>query len=195
MIKKIISAILIVIFVSVIPAEAALLDYQASNPDIKICAKEVELKSRLKNYYSAYYVSIENKSNKTLKIVEGEFEGGKNGGDAYFEIRKNADNLLKERVHKWEDWGVWTFGGAWALAFVIAPFEWYHAVFQNRRAKEESLAYCQDNFFQTTFYPNEKMEKLVLFPIEKSFYLRLTLKDIYTGKVYTVTKDSADESY
>ncbi|MEI8377856.1 MAG: hypothetical protein WCF95_04875 [bacterium] len=192
---KIISLILIVISLATMPTQAALLNYQDRNPDIKIYAKEVELKSQLKNYYSAYYVSIENKSPKALKIIEGEFEGGKNGGDAYMETRKDADKLLKKRVHKWEDWGVWTFGWAWALAFIIAPFEWYHAVFKNRRAKDESLAYCQDNFFNTTFYPDEKMEKLVLFPIEKPFYLRLTLKDIVSKKIYVITKDGADESF
>lgn len=195
MTKKLISIVLIFIFVSAIPAQAALLNYQNSNPNIKIYAKEVELKSQLKNYYSAYYVSIENQSPKTLKILEGQFEGGKNGGEAYIETRKDADDLLKKRVHKWEDWGMWTFGGAWALAFVIAPFEWYATVFKNRRAKEESLIYCEDNFFKTTFYPNEKMEKLVLFPIEKSFYLRLVMKDVYSGKVYTITKENADEAW
>lgn len=193
--NKIISLILVLIYLATMPAQAALLNYQDRNPNIKIYAKEVELQSQLKKYYSAYYVSIENKSSQTLKILDGQFEGGKNGGDAYLETRKDADKILKERVHKWEDWGLWTFGFAWALAYVIAPFEWYHAVFKNRRAKEESLAYCQDNFFNTTFYPDEKMEKLVLFPIEKSFYLRLTLKDIYTNRVYTITKDSADESF
>lgn len=192
---KLISLILILISLATMPAQAALLNYQEHNPSVKIYAKEVELKSLLKNYYSAYYVSIENNSPKALKFLDGEFEGGKNGGEAYMETRKDADQLLQKRVHKWENWGVWTFGGAWALAFIVAPFEWYINVFKNRRAKEESLLYCQDNFFQTTFYPDEKIEKLVLFPIEKSFYLRLTLKDINSDRIYTITKESADESF
>lgn len=192
---KIISLVLILVFFTAMPVQASLLNYQENNPNIKIYAKELELKSQLKNYYSAYYVSIENNSPKALKILDGEFEGGKSGGEAYLESRKDADKLLQKRVHKWEDWGMWTFGGAWALAFIIAPFEWYHAVFKNRRAKEESLIYCQDNFFNTTFYPNEKTEKLVLFPIEKPFYLRLVLKDINSGKIYTITKESADETF
>ena len=177
------------------PVQAALLDYQDSNPNIKIYAKEIELKSFLKDSYSAYYVSVENKSSKAFKILGGQFEGGKNGGDAYLEIRQDADKILKNRVHKWENWGVWTFGWAWALTFIIAPFEWYHAVFKNRRAKEESLEYCQDNFFNTTFYPDEKIEKLVLFSIEKPFYLRLTLQDTSSDKIYTIIKDNADESW
>jgi len=192
---KIISVLLIFIFTSVMPAQAALLNYQDSNPNIKIYAKELELKSQLKKYYSAYYVSLENESNQALKILDGEFEGGKSGGEAYMETRRDADQLLRNRVHKWEDWGMWTFGLAWALAYIVAPIEWYHAIFKNRRSKEESLIYCQDNFFKTTFYPNEKMEKLVLFPIEKPFYLRLTLKDIHSGGIYTITKESADESF
>lgn len=192
---KILSLILILIYFTTMPVQAELFNYQDSNPNIKIYATEVELKSQLKDYYSAYYVSIENKSPKALKIIEGEFEGGKNGGDAYLEIRKDADKLLKDRVHKWEDLGAWTFGGAWALAFIIAPVEWYKTVFKNRRTKEESLIYCQDIFFNTTFYPDEKMEKLVLFPIEKPFYLRLTLKDIHSNRIYVITKDGADESF
>lgn len=192
---KIIALILIVISFVTMPVQAALVDFQGSNPNIKIYAKEIELKSQLKNYYSAYYVSIENKSSKSLRIVEGQFEGGKNGGDAYLEIRKDADKILKDRVNKWEDWGMWTFGGAWALAFIIAPFEWYHTVSKNRKAKKESLDFCQDNFFNTIFYPDEKMEKLILFPIEKTFYLRMALKDVYTERIYTIVKDGADVSW
>jgi hypothetical protein len=193
--KKIISLILSIILFATMPVYAALTDYQDSNPKIKIYAKEIELKSVLKDNYSAYYVSIENQSSKALKIIEGEFEGGKNGGDAYLEIRKDADKILKNRVHKWEDWGVWTFGWAWALAFVIAPFEWHKVVSQNRKSKLESIEYCQDNFFKTTFYPDEKMEKLVLFPIEKPFYLRLVLQDTLSGNIYTITKENADEAW
>jgi len=192
MIKFFICEILIFTFVSFLPVQAGLLDYQPPTPDIKIIAKEIELKSQFKNSYSAYHVSIENKSPKALKILDGQFEGGINGGDAYLESRKNADDVLEQRVHKWEDWGLWTLGSAWVLAFLIAPFEWYSIVFKNRRMKDESLLYCQDNFFKTTFYPDEKIEKLVLFPIEKPFYLRLTFRDEYSGKIYVITKERAD---
>lgn len=195
MTKKIFSILLVFIITSIMPAQAGFLRHQNSDPEIKIYAKEIELKSQLRKYYSAYQVTIENKSPMALKIVEGQFDGGINGEEAYMESRKDADALLKNRVHKWEDWGVWTLGGAWALAFIIAPIEWYSTVFKNRRVKDESLKYCQDNFFNTVFYPNEKIEKLVLFPIEKSFYLRLTLRDTSSGQIYVITKDSADECW
>lgn len=189
--KKISIWVLILFFCFSMPA-MAFLDYQQDEPEIKICAKEIELKSKLKNRYSAYEVTVENKSDMILKLVDGSFEGGLTGDDAYLEIRKNADELLKKRVQAWENWGVWTLGGAWALAVLISPFEWYYNVFTNRRIKEESLKYAQTIFFRSNFYPGEKIEKLALFPIDKNFYLRLTFQDVDTGQIYTVTKENAD---
>lgn len=169
-------------------------NYSKSNPDLFIYVKEIDLKSQLRNYFVAFDVEIENTSGRILKIVDAQFENGKNGGDAYFEARKDADEIARKRVHKWEDWGVWTLGGAWALSFLIVPFEWYAQVYKNRRMKDESLIFCQEKFFNTDFYPNEIIQKLVLFPIDKKFYMRIVVKDYYTNKLYTITKEGADES-
>lgn len=185
--RKILSSFLILICVITMPAEV-LAGFVTDEPEIKICAKEIELKSKLKNRYSAYYVTVENKSDMVLKLVEGQFEGGESGGDAYVNMRKDADEVLKKRVHAWEDWGVWTLGGAWALAFLISPFEWYHTVFTNRRMNDESVLYSQNLFFKSSFYPGEIMERYVLFPVAKKFYLRLVFRDEKTGQIYTVTK-------
>ena len=193
--KKLISLLLIILITSTMPAMAFVSYDNDDEPNIYIYAKEIDLKSQLRKHFSAYEVTIENKSGRVLRLVDGSFEGGKNGGDAYFEIRKNADAQLKKRVHAWEDWGLWTLGGAWALAVVISPFEWYYNVFTNRRVKEESLQYSQENFFQSDFYPGEKFEKLVLFPIDKNFYLRLSFQDKRSGEVYTIIKDKADIVY
>ena len=192
--KKSIVFFLISICFFTMPA-GAIAGYLQNEPEVKIYAKEIELKSKLKERYSAYLVTVENKSDMVLKLVDGQFEGGEEGGEAYVNTRKNADELLKKRVHKWENWGMWTLGGAWALAFAVAPFEWYYNVFTNRRMKDESIKYSEIIFFHSAFYPGEKMEKYVLFPIMKPFYLRLVFKDEETGEIYTVTKETADISY
>lgn len=192
--KKFLVFISVFVYFCTMPVQAWA-GYISDEPEIKIYAEEMELKSQLKKRYSAYYVTIENKSDMPLKLVDGQFEGGQDGGDAYVATRKNADELLKKRVHKWEDWGLWTLGGAWALAVVIAPFEWYYNVFTNRRMKDESLKYSEIIFFNSTFYPGEKMDRCILFPIMKPFYLRLVFRDENTGEIYTITKESADKSY
>lgn len=192
--KKFFVLALILIFCSQMPA-MAFISYEKDEPNIKIYVKELELKSKLRNRYSAYEVTVENKSDMVLKLVDGNFQGCLTGDDAYLEIRKNADEILKKRVHAWEDWGIWTLGGAWALAFAISPFEWYYNVFTNRRIKDESLKYCETIFFQSDFYPGEKIEKLVLFPIDKTFYLRLTFLNKDTGEIHTFTKDEPDEGF
>lgn len=192
--KKISAFFLVLIYFFIMPAEV-FAGYLENEPEIKICAKEIELKSKLKNRYSAYYVTVENKSDTVLKLVDGQFEGGEEGGDAYVNMRKNADEILKKRVHAWESWGVWTLGGAWALAVIISPFEWYYNVFTNRRIKDESIKYSQIIFFHSAFYPGEKMEKYVLFPVDKPFYIRLVFRDEETGEVYTVTKDDTEMNY
>ncbi len=186
--KKISAILLILVCFCLMPVEA-FAGYLENEPEIKISAKGVELKSKLKNRYAAYYVTVENKSDKVLKLIDGQFEGGEEGGEAYVNTRKNADELLKKRVHAWEDWGVWTLGGAWALAVVISPFEWYYNVFTNRRMKDESIKYSEIIFFHSKFYPGEKIEKYVLFPVTKPFYLRLVFRDEQTGRIYTVTKN------
>lgn len=185
--KKILSLFLILICFCSTPA-AVFAGYLDNEPEIKISVKEIELKSKLKDRYSAYYVTVENKSDKVLKLVDGQFEGCEEGSDAYVNMRKDADELLKKRVHAWEDWGVWTLGGAWALAVVISPFEWYYNVFTNRRIQDESIKYSEIIFFHSAFYPGEKMERYVLFPVAKPFYLRLVFRDEQTGRIYTVTK-------
>lgn len=195
--KKFTSILLIFIFLWITTTGGesfAITNYAEFNPSLDIYVKEIELKSQLRNYFVAFDVEIENTSGRTLKIIDVQFEHGKNGGDAYFEVRKDADEIVRKRVHKWEDWGLWTLGGAWALSFLIVPFEWYAQVFKNRRMKDESLIFCQEKFFGTDFYPNEKIQKLVLFPIDKKFYMRFVVKDYYTDKIYTITKEGADES-
>lgn len=192
--KKIFAFVLVSIYFFSVPLQA-FAGYLEEEPEIKIYAEEIQLKSKLRNRYSAYYVTVENKSDMVLKLVDGQFEGGEEGGEAYVNTRKNADELLKKRVHKWENWGLWTLGGAWALAFLISPFEWYYNVFTNRRMKDESIKYSEIIFFHSAFYPNEKMEKYVLFPIMKPFYMRLVFRDESTGEIYTVTKECADKSY
>lgn len=192
--KKIAVVFLISVCFCIMPARV-FAGYLENEPEIKIYAKEIDLKSKLKNRYSAYYVTVENKSDMVLKLVDGQFEGGEEGSDAYVNTRKNADEILKKRVHAWQDWGVWTLGGAWALAFLISPFEWYYNVFTNRRINDESIKYSEIIFFHSAFYPGEKMEKYVLFPIEKPFYMRLVFCDEKTGEIYTITKDGADVSY
>jgi hypothetical protein len=192
--KKFIALALVLLITSTMPA-MAFISYDSDNPDIEIQAKEVILKSRLRNHYSAYQVTIENKSDKVLKLVDGSFEGSKTGGEAYYDSRINADEKLKDRVHQWQDWGLWTLGGAWVVAFCIAPFEYCFYICTNRKMKTESLTYSYDAFFNSDFYPGEKFEKLVLFPIDKNFYLRLTFRDKETGYLYTITKDKADFCY
>jgi hypothetical protein len=192
--KKLLTFFLIVVCFIAMPT-VAFAGYLENEPEIKICAKEIELKSKLRNRYSAYYVTVENKSDMVLKLVEGQFEGGEEGGEAYVNTRKNADKILENRVQAWENWGLWTLGGAWALAFLISPFEWYYNVFTNRRMKDESIKYSEIVFFHSAFYPDEKMEKYVLFPVVKSFYIRLVFRDEATGKLYTVTKNDVDECY
>jgi len=192
--KKTLTFFLVLICFFAMPV-AAFAGYLEDEPDVKIYAKEIDLKSKLRERYSAYYVTVENKSDMVLKLVDGQFEGGLEGGDAYVNTRRNADERLKKRVHAWEGWGMWTLGGAWALAFVIAPFEWYYNVFTNRRMKDESIKYSEIVFFHSDFYPGEKMEKYVLFPIAKSFYMRLVFRDETTGELYTITKESADVCY